>query len=332
MSTLRKWLFPFAPLYGAIVWLRNKCYDWGLFTQVEFEVPILCIGNLSVGGTGKTPMTEWLLDYFAGRKKVAVLSRGYGRKTKGFRWVDPGDSALDVGDEPLQIARKFPGITVAVDGNRRRGIAQLISKHKPDLILLDDAFQHRKVLPKISLLLTTWNSPFSEQGYLPSGDLRDHKSQVRRADAVLVTKCPELPDSKTAGQFRERLGLAQAVPLAFATLSYGQIRDSQGKPVSPEVLKKIDLTLVTGIARPEPLVSYLKEQGLDFTHRRFGDHHVFSDQEVKEIQAAGNILTTAKDATRLDMFLDAYYVIPVAHDFGNDYRTVLEEVVEGLWA
>ncbi|SFR31879.1 lipid-A-disaccharide kinase [Robiginitalea myxolifaciens] len=331
MSSLRKWLFPFAPLYGVIVWLRNKCYDWGLFAQAEFEVPVLCIGNLSVGGTGKTPMTEWLLDYFAGKKKVAVLSRGYGRKTQGFRWVRPEDTALDVGDEPLQIARKFPGITVAVDGNRRRGIAQLISKHTPDLILLDDAFQHRRVLPKISLLLTTWDSPYSEQGYLPFGDLRDHKSQVRRADAVVVTKCPELPDLKTAQQYRKRLGLAQAMPLAFATLSYGQITDNQGNLVKLEVLKDKDLTLVTGIARPEPLLNHLREIDLDFTHRRFGDHHVFTDKEINEIRTAGNVLTTAKDATRLGRYLDAYYVIPVAHDFGKDYRNVLEEVLKGLW-
>lgn len=324
MDRLRKLLWPFAPLYAAIVWLRNKCYDWGIFSSEAFAVPVLCVGNLSVGGTGKTPMVEWLLRFFQGQKRVAVLSRGYGRGSRGYIKASPESTVADVGDEPLQLSRNFPDSIIAVDADRRAGIRRLISEEHPDLIILDDGFQHRRVRPSHSILLTAWDALYPDQGYLPSGDLRDHKSQAGRADLVIVTKCPENPSEADRRAISKKLALGPSQLLAFATLDYSDVEDQNGKPVDPKEFRNTPFNLVTGIARPGPLVAKLQGEGFEFEHLRFPDHHSFRDEDLRRLKTIPRLLTTEKDAVRLREDLDSFWCIRVAHQFGPEDLGVVE--------
>ena len=325
MKMLRKLLWPLSWCYALAVWLRNKFYDWGWLGSTAFEVPILCVGNLSVGGSGKTPMVEWLLRKYQGRKRAAVLSRGYRRNSTGYILAESGMGAAELGDEPAQLARKFPEVPIAVDADRRNGIRRLVEEVHPELIILDDGFQHRRVRPKGAILLTQWDALYPDQGYLPSGDLRDHKSQARRADLIIVTKCPEKPDAATRERITARLQPTPGQRVLFATLEYSLPRHSSGRPAGWEDLKASTFTLVTGVARPEALTTYLHSLGLQFSHRGFPDHHRFSDREIGELKASGRLLTTEKDAERLRGHLDDYYTIGVAHRFGREDRRVLED-------
>ncbi|MDC6354662.1 MULTISPECIES: tetraacyldisaccharide 4'-kinase [unclassified Robiginitalea] len=329
MEVIRKLLWPFSLVYAAAVWLRNLCYDRGWCASESFATPVLCIGNLSVGGTGKTPMVEWVLRRLQARR-AAVLSRGYRRRSRGFVLAGPDTPADDLGDEPAQIALKFPRVTVAVDADRRRGIRKLTRQASPDLIILDDGFQHRKVRPAGSILLTCWGALYPDQGYLPSGDLRDHKSQARRAGIIAVTKCPELPDPETRAEITRRLRPEAGQRVVFARLDYSDVRDSAGRVVSPEQLREKPFTLVTGIANPEPLVRHLKELDLVFEHMEFPDHHRFSPREIDALRSRKRILTTEKDAARLGSDLTGHWVIGVAHQFGEADEKVLMEFIDSL--
>jgi tetraacyldisaccharide 4'-kinase len=176
-----------------VTWLRNKSYDFGLKSSTHFDVPIICVGNLSVGGTGKTPMIEYLIRLLKTNYKIAALSRGYKRKTKGFVIANKTMTALDLGDEPFQFYKKFEDVIVSVDANRRHGIKQLMAlEHKPDVILLDDAFQHRKVKAGLNILLTSYDNLYCNDIVLPTGNLREPKSGAKRAGVIVVTKCPKL--------------------------------------------------------------------------------------------------------------------------------------------
>lgn len=324
MKALRKLLWPLSPLYAAVVYLRNLCYDRGWCHSEAFETPVLCVGNLSVGGSGKTPMVEWLLSFYAGRRKVAVLSRGYRRSSRGFVRARPGSTAADLGDEPLQLARKFPEAIVAVDADRVRGICHLVEADNPDLIILDDGFQHRRVRARGNLLLTTWGALYPEQGYLPGGDLRDHRSQAKRADLIIVTKCPEDPGPEERQRIVHKLSPLPHQQVVFGTLAYDLPRDPQGQSVSWEDLGRGPFTLVTGIARPQPLLDFLNQLGVSFTHRCFPDHHRFSRAEIASFNRSGPVLTTEKDAMRLDGQVADCYVLGVRHHFGPADRAVLE--------
>ncbi|WP_445385575.1 tetraacyldisaccharide 4'-kinase [Robiginitalea sp. IMCC44478] len=330
MNFIRKLALPVSLIYGLVVYLRNKCYDWGWFTSISFSTPVLCVGNLSVGGTGKTPMVEWLLREFDGKKKVAVLSRGYGRKTKGFLMAAKDKTAADLGDEPAQLYLKFPRVTIAVDGNRRRGIRKLQEMVAPDLIILDDGFQHRRVQPRGSILLTTYDSLYTEDFYLPSGSLRDHKSQASRADVVVVTKSPEQLSDASRERIRNRLKLHSEQLLLFASLAYEQARTPGGKTIELDTLRDTALTVVTGIARPEPLLNYLRSVGLQFRHLRFADHHHFSPGEIKQLQKEKCVITTEKDAVRLRGQLDAMITIGVKHHFAPEDEILFKGFLSGL--
>ncbi|MCL4155120.1 UNVERIFIED_CONTAM: hypothetical protein GTU68_064121, partial [Idotea baltica] len=191
MKVLRFLLFPFAILYDVVTRIRNFLFEVCVFKQHQFKTSIIVVGNLSVGGTGKTPQIEYLIRLLKENYKVAVLSRGYKRKTSGFILVDENNTVADVGDEPLQYFKKFKNISVAVDANRVNGIHQLQKNNKPEVILLDDAYQHRKIKPHFSILLTKYNDLFVDDYLLPTGNLRESKKGAKRSDAILVTKCPE---------------------------------------------------------------------------------------------------------------------------------------------
>jgi tetraacyldisaccharide 4'-kinase len=303
---LRLILFPFSFIYGLIVIIRNKCYDWGVFRSVQFDLPVICVGNLAVGGSGKTPVTEYLVSLLA-EHKIAILSRGYGRKTTGFILADTQASAATIGDEPMQYYHKFPNVTVAVCEDRVKGIQLLEKDH--DLIILDDAFQHRHVKPGFNILLFEYSSLFRFQWLLPTGDMREPFSGHKRAQAILITKSPlQLPDG-LRNKIALRFAAAQKQALHFAVIRYDAL-----KPVYPDAVaaqaiinKKTKVFLLTGIAQVAPLLQHLQGQFEAVELHRYPDHHPFSLGEISKLVQAYRqtgyadqcILTTEKDAQRL---------------------------------
>src|SRR5690606_12078997 len=311
MQRWRKLLIPFSWLYGAIVYIRNLCYDWQIFASTKYTFPVICIGNLSVGGTGKTPMTEYIANLLADSYKTAILSRGYKRATKGFVLADQNATVSSLGDEPFQYHGKLPKVTVAVDEDRRHGIAQLQKGQGVDVILLDDGFQHRKVKAGFNVLLTMYGDLYVDDMLLPAGNLRDTKSQAARADIVVVTKCPsDLSEDQTKA-IAARLKLSAKQQLYFSTIVYHQNVIGHKDTIALKELKSQHLTLVTGIAKPEPLLNYLNAQGLNYTHLEYPDHHNFTAKELAELKNCDFILTTEKDYTRLSGHLNQLYYLPI---------------------
>lgn len=330
LQLLRKIAFPFSLLYALAVFVRNRLFDIGVFTSKTYATPTLCVGNISVGGTGKTPMTEYLIRMLTD-KRVAILSRGYKRKSKGFVLADAQSSVLDLGDEPYQLHRKFPEVAVAVDADRRNGIEQLEGKCKPDVILLDDAFQHRKVKPTFSILLTAFGQLYVDDWYLPTGNLRDSKREARRADLLVVTKCPSLPTEAERSQILDRLKPLAHQTVLFASLAYSEtIKNVEGEELPLQAIASKKVALVTGIASPKPLVEHLRSKGLVFDHFQFGDHHHFSDSDIQRFSAHELILTTEKDFVRLQGRLENLYYLEISHYFDPKDRAVLEKTLKTL--
>ncbi len=316
MKFVRFLLFPFAVLYDLITRLRNYFFDIGVLESTSFKVPIIVVGNLSVGGTGKTPQIEYLIRLLQANKKVAVLSRGYKRKTKGFVLLNASHKAEDVGDEPLQFFKKFPNISIAVDANRVSGIQQLLEKVNPDVILLDDAFQHRKVKPGFSILLTKYNDLYTSDFILPTGNLRESSRGAKRADLIVVTKCPKDFPETDQQKIIQKLKSTKDQQVFFSTIDY--YKETGGKlHIGLDELCEYEILLVTGIANPTPLVRFLKEKGCKVHHQNFSDHHHFTSQEIKQLQAKFEglsakkkiLLTTEKDYMRLsDRISDVSYI------------------------
>lgn len=300
MSSARKLLYPFSLLYGGVMLLRNKLYDRGIFSSEAYDIPVIAVGNLSVGGTGKSPMVEYLISLLKEDHRVATLSRGYKRSTKGFHLLSGKESAAEVGDEPLQFKNKFPEITVAVDESRRHGIDQLLKQvPPPEVIILDDAFQHRKVTAGLYLLLTPYGNLYKDDLVLPAGNLREPGSGAARADIVVVTKCPTNLSSGEREDIKNRLRLKSGQELFFSGISYSHNIFGKNSVLPLEELQKRHFTLVTGIANPKPLVEHLESHSLQFEHLAFPDHHNFTASEIKELQSKELILTTEKDYMRL---------------------------------
>lgn len=329
-SWLRNLLFPFSLLYAAGVYLRNLLYDVGCFSSRTYATPTLCVGNLSVGGTGKTPMIEYLIRLLKGHE-IAVLSRGYKRTSKGFVWAGPRCTVEEIGDEPFQLYRKFPEVTVAVAADRRNGIAQLEALAKPEVILLDDAFQHRRVKPTYALVLTAYNRLYINDWYLPTGTLRDSKRQAKRADILIVTKCPENLSGRERAAITQQLRPRPHQKVLFSYLVYGEIRKGATKErVSLLELQQAQIALVTGIANPSPLVRYLEAEGLTFQHFEYPDHHYFTKQDLQQFAHFKVVLTTEKDYVRLEGKVPSLYYLEVAHQFTTEDRAVLEQSVKAL--
>lgn len=300
MQKLRPLLWPFSVLYDGITRLRNFAFDRGWFPSEKFVTTVWTIGNLSTGGTGKTPMTEYLLSRFQSEYRIAVLSRGYGRKTQGFHWVQPEGTVAEYGDEPLQMKRKFPDLPVAVDADRRRGIKKIIAElPNVDLIILDDAFQHRYVRPSLAILLTAFGDLYVDDHLLPAGNLRESRLGTKRADVVVVTKCPKELTETSKKEIEKKLGLQIGKNLFFSTLYYTDTVQSASKKMTVHDLVKKDFTLVTGIANPKTLNEFLRAKGAQFEHLSFNDHHFFTDKEISQLNEKTLLLTTEKDYTRL---------------------------------
>ncbi|GAA3564467.1 tetraacyldisaccharide 4'-kinase [Snuella lapsa] len=277
-------------------------YDLNVKSSVSYDFPVICVGNLSVGGTGKTPMIEYLIRFLKDEYSVATLSRGYKRKTKGFQLADMNASAATLGDEPFQFYNKFKDtIKVAVDEKRVNGIKQLRAlANPPEIILLDDAFQHRKVRAGFNILLTTFSELFTKDFVLPAGNLREPRKGARRADVIVVTKCPENITDTVKRNILEEIKPGAHQTVFFSTIQYAGKVESEKESLSVESLPAF--TLVTGIAKPKPLVQYLKDKGLKFDHLNFKDHHAFSEQDVEDFANRDLIITTEKDYMRLKQY------------------------------
>ncbi len=328
MYLLRVIAFPLSLLYAAVVHLRNYLYDINVFRSRSFETPTICIGNLNVGGSGKTPMTEYLIEMLKNEYRLAVLSRGYKRKSKGFLVARANSRVEDLGDEPYQLFKKFPEVTIAVDADRIRGISLLEQEIKPDIILLDDAFQHRRVKPGFSLLLTSYGNIYPKDWYLPTGNLRDGKREAKRADVIIVTKCPTEIDGSERKSIIDALRPKPHQKVLFCGLTYSPQLKGPKDPIDLAALNDKTVALVTGIADPDPLVDYLKDQNVLFRHLRYADHHFFSDSEVDTFKTYEVILTTEKDHTRLEEKLENLYYLEVRHHFSEQDALVLKNDIE----
>jgi tetraacyldisaccharide 4'-kinase len=325
-------LYPVSLIYGAVTGIRNFLYDKNLLKTVEFSLPVICVGNITMGGTGKTPHTEYIAHLLGSRFRVAVLSRGYKRKSEGFRFVEINSTAAESGDEPLQIKRKLPSVIVAVDSNRINGINRIL-RDKPgtEVIILDDGFQHRRIRPGFSIVLSDFRKLFLHDHLLPYGSLRESWPNIRRADLLLVTKTPADSDverktiaGELAGEgigniFFTSIGYLDPVPV------FTEYPD-QGVNSFPGA----EAVVVTGIANPEPFIGYLKGILSDIVHLSFPDHHDFSEKDINAITlawhelkpAARYLITTEKDAVRLREFSNieeeirrASFFVPVSIGF-----------------
>lgn len=333
-------LFPFSLVYGAIIWLRNKLFDWNILKSASFNFPIICVGNLAAGGTGKTPMTEYLVQSLKNKYKTATLSRGYKRKTKGFAIANEKTTAIDIGDEPMQFHQKFPDVTVAVGEERLVAIPQLLQQ-KPDtqVIVLDDAYQHRTVKAGLNILLTDYKNLYTRDLMLPAGDLRDVKSGSSRADIIIVTKCrTDLSTDEKAALISE-LAPLPGQKVFFTEIAYSRpyhLFNKSAGDINPE----LDILLLCGIANPKPLMEFLTRHVHSYDMLKYADHHIFNMDDLKEIKkhfekitsANKLILTTEKDGVRLEKFRDELqdypiYILPISHRFLFEEQAEFDKLV-----
>lgn len=329
-------LLPLSWIYGSVVFIRNKLFDFGILPETGFKIPVISVGNITVGGTGKTPHIEYLIRILREDYKIAVLSRGYKRKSEGFILADENSDAGLIGDEPLQIKMKFPETIVAVDANRRNGITNLIALDKKiDVILLDDAFQHRYIKPGLSILLVDYNRPLRDDFILPSGSLRESASGRKRADLILVSGSPGNITPEVQKKFSNELIVNKSQQIYFSKVSPGEpvlvFRDlkntaEEALPSEPSIL------LVSGIANPARLKQFAMKISKNITELQFSDHHLFSKNDIRKIIRAFDemkgkekiLITTEKDAVRLQKYSDLpgnlksrMFYIPICIEFIN---------------
>lgn len=334
MNLLRKLLFPFAILYGTIISIRNFLFDAGVLKSYSFDLPVIVVGNLSVGGTGKTPQIEYLIRLLSDKYKIATLSRGYKRQSAGFVLAQAGTNAKILGDEPFQFFRKFPSIQVAVDADRKNGIEQLLSlSEKPEVILLDDAFQHRKVKAGFYILLTSYGDLYSDDFMLPTGNLRESRSGAKRADVIIVTKCPFNLSLDEQKKINKRLKVTPNQELYFTFIAYEEFIYGENRKIIVNEIQVAAKVLVAGIAKPEPFFAYL--QDTNDVCLSFPDHHNFTDKDILEIKnvAQNNIIiTTEKDYVRLKGSLpsEQLFYLPIQTSFisgsENFDKTIIDYV------
>ncbi len=328
LKSFRYVLFPLSVLYAVIIWLRNKLYDKNILKSAAFNFPIICVGNLSVGGTGKTPMVEYLIRILKEDYKVATMSRGYKRKTKGFAVANEKTTAIDIGDEPMQFYKKFPDITVSVAEERLVAIPQLLhDKPGTQVIILDDAFQHRQVRAGLNILLTECKDLFTRDFILPAGNLRDVKSSYKRADIIIITKCKSHLNEEEKEKIIQEINPQPHQKIFFTKIEYGSpyhLFNKQEKFLTPDT----NILLICGIANPKPIKEILNTYTATYDMLRFKDHHIFDMGDLKDIKKefemidAENkiILTTEKDGVRLAKFENELrdlpvYVFPIKHKF-----------------
>jgi tetraacyldisaccharide 4'-kinase len=339
MSVFRFLLVPFAMLYDVVTAVRNRLYDMGYKPTTRFDIPVISVGNLAVGGTGKTPMVEYLIRLLSSEYKIATLSRGYGRKTSGFRIASEKDTAATLGDEPFQLYKKFtPSITVVVGEDRAFAIPTLLQElEETNAVILDDAYQHRSVIPGFSILLTEYNNPFYEDNLLPYGRLREAPEGAKRADAIVVTKCPAQLDGDVEMKFEHCIREYSDKPVFFSKIRYGE-PIAFGKPT---VKLSKQVILVSAIANAHILEEYVTKSFTLIKHVSFRDHYAFSTGDIQQLSALlknypegeVSILTTEKDSVKLQRTelhdiitrLPIFY-LPIETEFirnGKDFDTLV---------
>ena len=333
-------LLPVSALYGFIIKLRNKLYDKNILRSASFNFPLICVGNLALGGTGKTPMVEYLIRMLSETYKVATLSRGYKRKTKGFAIADDNTTPIDIGDEPMQLHKKFPWVTVAVAEERVVGVPQLLHATPGiQVIILDDAFQHREIKAGLNILLTEYSNLYTEDIILPAGSLRDVQSSSVRADIIVVTKCnPHLNEEEKETTIKE-LHPRDHQQVFFTTIEYGSPYHLFSKD-EKSLEAGLSILLICGIANPRPLNEILDTNGHTYQMLLFRDHHIFTMDDLEEIKNQflkmespdKIILTTEKDGVRLAKFESELkhlpvYVFPMRHKFLFGEGTTFEKRV-----
>ena len=302
-------LYPFSIIFGLVVRCRNFFYNAGIFNSHSYDLPIICVGNLNTGGTGKTPLTEYLIRLLSAKYKVATLSRGYGRHTSGFRVVQIDDDFKDTGDEPLQYKTKFPDISVNVDEKRTRGVEEIL-KVEPaiDCIVLDDAYQHRAVKAGFNIMVTAFDDLFTSDHILPAGNLREQRSGASRANAILVSKVPDGVSADQLENIRNKINRYSSAHVFFSSIRYGDLINMfSGEVISSEELNSKQVLLVSGIANPQPLKDHLSSYGCSIKHLKYKDHKEFDVSDTRKLREIFNnigaadklIVTTEKDAMRL---------------------------------
>lgn len=328
LRSFRLFLFPIAYLYGLIINVRNLLYDRNIIESVTFNLPVICVGNLSVGGTGKSPMVEYLASLLKKDYAIATLSRGYKRRTSGYVLANERSSAIEIGDEPMQFHLSHPDIAVAVGEQRIEAIPQLLyDRPETQLIILDDAFQHRDINAGLNIILTEYSNLYSRDFYLPTGDLRDQKSSAARANIIVVTKCPAVVSEHERFLIMKELNPTPDQEIFFTSIEYNtpyHIVTKEKRSLS----KEEEILLVCGIANPEPLTQYIHEATKTYDALFFSDHHIFSIDDLGDMkERLGRIdddkkiiLTTEKDAVRLIKFSDRiedlpFYVLPITIRF-----------------
>ena len=347
-NQINMWLYPVSWIYGAGVWLRNKLFDWGYYQERSFNLPVICVGNITVGGTGKTPHTEYLIRLLQKNYQVAVLSRGYKRKSKGFVLAQPNTPVQQIGDEPYQMKQKFPNIHMAVDADRCHGIEELCKASvtpTTDVVLLDDAFQHRHVKAGVNILLVDYNRMITEDTLLPAGRMREPLSGKERAHIVIITKCPKDMKQIEYGLLKKHMDLYAFQQLYYTTLDYGKLRPlfNGGKEYNIQSIHPgVHILLVTGIASPQTLVNDLSVVNHNIHTLAFGDHHDFTEQDMLEIEkqffrlpeGKRMIITTEKDAVRMvshpmlpETIKPYIYVLPIEIVFLQDQQETFNKYI-----
>jgi tetraacyldisaccharide 4'-kinase len=303
-------------------------YETSLFKSTKFNLPVIGIGNLAIGGTGKSPMIEYLIHLLSQEFNIATLSRGYGRKTNTFKIATKDSTHFDIGDEPLQFYNKHDNIIVSVDNNRVNGIQSLLQiSNPPDVILLDDSYQHRKLIPGLSILLSDYSNLYYDDYILPFGDLREPRSSSNRADIVIVTKCPNNLSSSKKLEIKSKLQLKVSQKLFFSSINYSETVIIGNKKVEFINFITQEFTLVTGLANSNHLVNYLSENKCDFNHLKFKDHYNYKSKDLDNVDRNVNILTTEKDYAKLiEVFpeMNVYYLpIKVGIESNQEFDKII---------
>lgn len=338
MSFLKQILYPISLLYGIVTSIRNFLYDKNIFKSTQFKTSTIVVGNLSVGGTGKTPQIEYLIRLLQDDYKIAVLSRGYKRLSKGFIIADKHVTAAIIGDEPFQYYQKFPTIIVSVDADRTNGIQQLEAlENAPDIILLDDAFQHRKIKGGLNILLTSFQNLYVDDVMLPTGTLREKITGAKRAQIIIVTKCPTTISEETQAEITKKLNPTLTQKIFFTAIEYdNQLKGSSN--INLRDLENSEILLLTGIANPKPLTDYITNQRIKFKHLKFPDHYHFKVKDIEKIKILFNllpsknkiVLTTEKDYVRIFADLQNLNYILIKTTFVSnkeDFDNLIKEYV-----
>ena len=333
MSVIRFLVFPLSIIFKFVTDLRNKLYDCNFLKSEKINVPVISVGNLSTGGTGKTPMVDFIINNLKKDYNISVLSRGYNRKSKGFIEIKNSDNPFLVGDEPFLIKSNHSEVPVFACEDRVEGAKKIISENNTNLILLDDAFQHRKISRNLDIVLTDYNKLFYKDYLLPYGNLRESRNNINRADVIIVTKCPLDFNKADAIKIKNQINPKKTQSLFFSQIKYSE-KLFGFKELSFKSIRNSKLTLVTGIANSQPLKEYLKKNNVNFDHFDYQDHYNYSRKDVNKILATTKnniILTTKKDYYKLSQFkIDNLLYIDIKVEFLDGKQEFLSTIKEVL--